>query len=149
MPWGRPRFRIIPATRDTPARVASFVDEQTAAAKEAVILFAKRHRPPKGLTGPLRIDVVFVVAAPTRLDADRSRLWPHVKPDLDNYLKLILDALNGIFWRDDGQVCAITSAKVYGHPPRSIVRVSPLTVEDHQALAPRVGEALPPQGGLF
>ena len=35
-----------------------------------------------------------------------------LRGDLDNYVKLTLDALNGVAWDDDGQVVRITAVKV-------------------------------------
>lgn len=37
---------------------------------------------------------------------------PHEKkPDLDNLAKSVLDALNGIVWRDDAQVASLSMSK--------------------------------------
>ena len=35
------------------------------------------------------------------------------KPDADNVSKFVLDALNGVFWRDDSQVAELTVLKCY------------------------------------
>lgn len=35
------------------------------------------------------------------------------KPDMDNVLKLIGDALNGVFWRDDSQIAQIAMVRYY------------------------------------
>jgi Holliday junction resolvase RusA-like endonuclease len=40
-------------------------------------------------------------------------LHPTGKPDLDNCVKLLMDALNGILWRDDAQVTDIAVIKRY------------------------------------
>lgn len=37
------------------------------------------------------------------------------KPDADNICKLVLDALNGIAYRDDKQVFSVSIAKIYSH----------------------------------
>jgi len=128
--------------------VITYTPEETATAEEAFRLQSLIHRPKKRLTGALKVDTIFVVPAPTRLDADRSRVWPHVKPDDDNYRKLVLDALNEVFWKDDGQVCGGESYKVYGHPPRTVVRIRPLTTEDAESVLRSIGEAIP-QPRLF
>jgi Holliday junction resolvase RusA-like endonuclease len=39
-----------------------------------------------------------------------------VRPDIDNYAKAILDALNGVMWADDGQIVQLTASKSYGEP---------------------------------
>ena len=36
------------------------------------------------------------------------------RPDIDNLLKGFLDALNGIVWQDDAQICRISASKNYG-----------------------------------
>lgn len=50
---------------------------------------------------------------------------PAVRPDLDNYLKAIQDALDGVLWKDDGQVVQITAAKLYadGREPGATITV--------------------------
>lgn len=43
-----------------------------------------------------------------RVDLDtKSKL----RGDIDNYIKTILDALNGVAWRDDSQVVKVTGIK--------------------------------------
>ena len=37
------------------------------------------------------------------------------RPDIDNGIKLLLDALNGLAWEDDGQVVKITAEKYYSY----------------------------------
>jgi len=43
------------------------------------------------------------------------------KPDLDNMVKLVKDALTGVFWRDDSQIDALDARKCYGDMPRTEV----------------------------
>ena len=40
------------------------------------------------------------------------------KPDLDNIAKAVMDALNGVLYDDDKQVCALRVDKCYGQVPR-------------------------------
>lgn len=169
LPKGRPRFRIMfdraglseiiscvsrgeLAGLGTVLRkvvnVQTYTPPETEAAEQAFRLLARKHRPRKPIAGPLRVDTIFVVAAPQKFPADRSRIWPHVKPDDDNYRKLVLDALNGEFWHDDGQVCGGSSFKVYGHPARTLVRIRPLTLEDYETVLRELGEE-PAQPALF
>jgi len=49
---------------------------------------------------------------------DRERvangmLYPVKKPDCDNILKIVCDALNGVAYRDDAQICLAKVAKYY------------------------------------
>jgi Holliday junction resolvase RusA-like endonuclease len=67
------------------------------------------------MTGAVSLEIVFAIVPPAR----SKRLYPHCRPDLDNYLKAFMDAVNGIYWVDDGQVVNITASKVYA-PTASI-----------------------------
>lgn len=55
-------------------------------------------------------------------------LNPLKKPDVDNIIKSILDALNNIAWLDDKQVTSCYIEKHYSHKPR--VEVEILVKED-------------------
>jgi len=66
------------------------------------------------LDGPLQLAVSFFLPRP------KSKIWkrkpmpaePHCKrPDLDNLLKVVLDALRGLCWRDDAQVAELLASK--------------------------------------
>jgi Holliday junction resolvase RusA-like endonuclease len=42
-------------------------------------------------------------------------VWHEKKPDLDNLLKALKDALTGLAWRDDSQVCQCYCEKRYAN----------------------------------
>ena len=75
---------------------------------------AKTDAPP--LDGPVWLSVTFVMPRPQRLltkgKRDQTVLHDH-KPDLDNLLKCLKDALKGLAWRDDSQVAQLRACKVY------------------------------------
>lgn len=53
-----------------------------------------------------------------------------VKPDVDNLLKLVKDALNGLVYADDSQVCRYDLAvKRYDDRPRTVIRIYPAEPE--------------------
>ena len=45
------------------------------------------------------------------------------KPDVDNIAKIVMDALNGIAWRDDSQVTVLLVTKRYSEQPKLKVRI--------------------------
>lgn len=45
------------------------------------------------------------------------------KPDIDNYVKLVFDALNGIAWEDDNAVASLYAVKLYDENPRTEVYI--------------------------
>lgn len=61
------------------------------------------------IVGPLKVDIVAVFPRQSA-KVWKTRLMPRyrhtTKPDRDNVEKAIYDALTGLVWRDDSQVCA-------------------------------------------
>lgn len=63
------------------------------------------------MEGPLKMSIIFYLPRPKSLP---KKVKHHVKkPDLDNLLKSIKDALKGICYKDDSSVCQETQEKVY------------------------------------
>ena len=48
----------------------------------------------------------------------KVEMLPTKKPDIDNIMKVVLDALNGIAYHDDSQVCKVNFMKMYSEDPR-------------------------------
>lgn len=52
-----------------------------------------------------------------------EQIFVEKKPDLDNYIKAVLDASNGILYKDDGQIVALSSQKMYSYHPRIEIEI--------------------------
>jgi Holliday junction resolvase RusA-like endonuclease len=148
VPWGRVTPVLIPAGKGRKAHVQMVTPKETRESEAALRRSSIPFRPRKPLDGPLGLDTVFVIAPPQSFPADRSRDWPHIKPDDDNYRKLVLDAFNKIFWHDDGQICGGSSWKVYGSRPRIFIRIWQLGRDDLGLVHIMLGEETP-QLGMF
>jgi Holliday junction resolvase RusA-like endonuclease len=82
-------------------------------------------------TGPVGLDLVFSFARPVShfgksgLKATAPRLHMQT-PDLDNLIKFVGDALNGLFYTDDKQIVHMTARKqwVDVEPSSTVVTVS-------------------------
>jgi Holliday junction resolvase RusA-like endonuclease len=48
---------------------------------------------------------------------------PVVKPDADNLLKTIADALNGVCYSDDSQIVEVTLNKWYAEEPKAEILI--------------------------
>ena len=71
--------------------------------KAAFLPFCRRRRP---LTDPIHLRVDFFLPKPKDLKIGRGNKVPHTKkPDADNLLKAVMDAMTeaGV-WKDDAQV---------------------------------------------
>ena len=56
-----------------------------------------------------------------------NKISPTKKPDIDNIIKIVLDALNKMAFRDDSQVTKIEVEKIYG--PVEKIKVNELIKE--------------------
>lgn len=61
-----------------------------------------------------------------RYAASEGAIRPTTKPDTDNYVKGVLDALNGTILKDDSVVCEIFAQKFYSERPRIEVFIDDL-----------------------
>ena len=120
-PVAQPRHKI--ATRGKFAHAYIPKDHSIHAYKQALQMFARiamAGRTP--VDGPVLVTILFRFARPkshtkaARLDDNHRQ-----KPDLDNLAKAVLDALNGICWLDDSQVCQIRASKAWRTEGQTIV----------------------------
>lgn len=68
------------------------------------------------LDGPLHLRLVLLFPRPKSMvwkTKPMPRWWHITRPDGDNCLKAVKDALNGLCWRDDAQVAGIEVTKLY------------------------------------
>ncbi len=115
---GRPRFGR--GRTCTPAKTAAAENDLGWKAKRAM---CAAHLQP--LDGPLKLVVTILQERPQSWSKKKATLATFItgKPDADNQIKLIGDALNGIVWLDDSQIAAIDFQRTYGHANRVYIRV--------------------------
>lgn len=46
-----------------------------------------------------------------------------MKPDLDNLIKTYKDALEGIIYNNDSQICCVEAIKMYGEVPKVVIEM--------------------------
>lgn len=94
-------------------------------------LVTEQYKKPP-LTGALSVSLLFYRPVQRSLsNVERQRRLsnqhkPTVKPDVDNYIKSTLDALNGVLWEDDSQIVKLTAEKRYGEKGKIIITVTQL-----------------------
>lgn len=124
---GRPRATAIGghARMYTPASTRAYEQRVAAAAREAMA-----KAPP--MDGAMSVSIEITVQIPVswtkakRADALAGLVMPTGRPDLDNLVKALTDACNGIVWRDDAQIVRLMAEKRYGEQPGASISVIPL-----------------------
>ncbi|EOQ15410.1 hypothetical protein KQ3_05879 [Bacillus cereus B5-2] len=100
--------------------------------KRYVGLVASQYAPDKLLEGPLQLEVKVYkpslksFSKKKALAAEEGLLRPTTKPDVDNYVKGVKDALNKVIWNDDSQVVDLKVSKWYSEKPRVEVTIKEL-----------------------
>ena len=84
------------------------------------------------LTGPVKVSIAFVFSRKKshyrsgrnrNLLKDSAPKHPTTVNDVDKLARAVLDAMKGILWRDDSQVCKLIAEKYWGEPAAAIVLV--------------------------
>lgn len=76
------------------------------------------------------LDITAIFAPPKSWSARKTAATlgaPHTqRPDLDNIVKTVADALNGVAYADDGQIAEAACRKVWGPVAKTVVVVRPI-----------------------
>lgn len=110
-------------------RVKMYDPKKSSEYKNYIRLVASQHAPKELLDGPIQLDVK--IYKPTLKSfskkkkemAEQGVLRPTTKPDVDNYVKAIKDALKNVIWKDDSQVVDLQVSKYYSEKPRIEVKI--------------------------
>lgn len=113
---GRPRFT---------KRGFTYKDSKTEDAERAIRLaYAESYGTCFTKGEPLSLFVEATFPVPKSYSKEKQQaiqqgfLRPTKKPDGDNILKLVADALNGVAYYDDAQIVDMSVLKVYGDTPK-------------------------------
>ena len=99
---GRPRV----------TRIGAFTPTKTKNAEHRIAEQVAREYNGGIKEGPLMLILTVCLLKPASRPKKKP-CYPVTRPDLDNYLKLVQDSLNGIVWKDDSQIIACTVVKKY------------------------------------
>lgn len=106
-----------------------FTDAKTAAFKDSVAFWCLQAMKREGVAGlvlgPVELSIRVFLPIPASLSAKKRKALAGMpcprKPDIDNLNKIIMDALNGVLYRDDVQVTGISAQKTYRDDPCTTV----------------------------
>ena len=104
-----------------------FTPPNTAAAEERIRNLAAIEYTDDPLEIPITIMLLFAFEIPkswtkAKKEVARQGFVPHTStPDLDNLVKLVTDALNGVVYKDDRQIVRIDAVKLYMPASQTLV----------------------------
>jgi len=125
---GRPRFARLPN-----GGVRTFTPEGTRKWESYARQLAQEAMGGRPLiASAVSVQIIAVVSIPQSIPkfkremALRGQWYPIKRPDVDQFVKCALDALNGVVLTDDSVVVSLDATKIYGDPPRVEITVTPM-----------------------
>lgn len=111
------------------SRYGTYTPKKTKEYEEHIKQEWRKNGYKEPLTGAVMVDITFYrsIQKSSSKAAKTAKLTgkvkPTVKPDLDNYIKAVLDGLNGLAWVDDSQIVNISATKEYSLEPKTVVLI--------------------------
>lgn len=112
IPKGRPRF----------GSHGAYTPDKTRKATAEVKFLMQQQYKDFPVQGAIKVEFVFEIRRPKSV-SEKKRKYPIVKPDIDNFIKLYCDAMNGIAYVDDTQICTLTASKYYKASGRVLIKI--------------------------
>lgn len=128
--YGEPVAQGRPRAANIAGHIRMYDPQKSRDYKDFVKLVASEYAPDKLVEGPLRLQVKVYRPIPKSFSkkkaslAEAGGIRPTSKPDADNYLKGVKDALKNIIWKDDSQVVEVMVGKWYSDRPRVEIQIT-------------------------
>lgn len=131
---GQPVGKGRPRAAKRGKHIQLYTPEKTASYENLVATAAHGSmRGAEPIKGACHVDMEIRLMVPVSWSAKRrdqaldGQILPTKKPDMDNVLKAVFDAINGIVWQDDVQVIQVQASKRYSAIPGVAVVIKPMT----------------------
>lgn len=98
--------------------------------KDTFAVIAQQYAPMIPMEGPIKIKILCYFNRPkshyrsgkySEILRDTAPRFVTKLPDIDNLMKFVMDALTGIYWKDDRQIFCGMCIKEYSEQPRTEV----------------------------
>lgn len=92
--------------------------------------YIEKHKGEPVLEDQLKLDIYFYFQIPKSVSKKmrqamlEGKIMYDKRPDIDNCIKIITDALNGIAYKDDNQIVEVHAMKLYDETPRTVVTIT-------------------------
>lgn len=116
----------MPAPRPRLGKHGTYNKKEYTEYKKAFLMLSQLQDK-KEYTGSLSLEIIFYMPIPKSWSKKKQALAVgkhHTsRPDTDNLLKTVLDALNGVYFKDDSQISVIHAKKVYSIDTKTIFKI--------------------------
>lgn len=120
---GRPKFSMTTGRTYTPAKTVNY-ENLVKLSYQAQI---GNKMIAAGIPIEMKIEAYFGIpqskSKKQKREMAEKKIFPTKKPDADNLIKSICDALNCVAFYDDSQVVKITVNKFYGEEPKVVIMI--------------------------
>jgi Holliday junction resolvase RusA-like endonuclease len=117
----------IPLQRARGAR-NGFYDPQHIAKRNFALEVMSKIPRTKLIETPISFDMIFVIKMPKSWSLKKRAKFlnqPHTtRPDIDNLVKFIFDALNNVLYNDDAQIYKEEAQKMWGETGKTILEIT-------------------------
>lgn len=119
---GRPRV----------GRHHTYTPQKTVNHEEYVkLMWMQQHGNKEPSVGPLNAVITFNFEPPksytkTKRKSAIEGVWHVKKPDIDNLIKTVTDALNGLAYKDDSQIVSMQIFKQYAGKSETVIKLREL-----------------------
>lgn len=128
--YGEPVAQGRPRAANIGGHIRMYDPKKSRDYKDYVKLAAGEVAPKRLIDTPIKLRLDVYRPIPKSLSkkkaaqAEAGELRPTTKPDADNYLKGVKDALKNVIWKDDSQVVEVAVGKWYSEKPRVEIQIS-------------------------
>jgi Holliday junction resolvase RusA-like endonuclease len=100
----------------------SYTPERTKNAQDLIRLRCMRHQEQCfGEHIPVKLTIVFYRTKSRWLS--KKETLPMRKPDIDNYVKCVMDSINGVLVADDAQITSLSAKKRWTDRPEGYITI--------------------------
>lgn len=112
------------------ATTNTFYDTQKSDKVRCSLLLLNQHNDdPLYGPEPVELSAVFYLPIPPGKKNKKYSPYHATPPDIDNYLKFLLDMINGVLITDDRCISVLSAQKIYDDQPRTIFTLRSLSHE--------------------
>lgn len=103
----------------------TYKHEKQANNENTLLFYLDKYRPEEPLSGPVFAEIICAFSRPkNHFGTGKNKgilkknvpYFHTITPDIDNMLKMLFDCMNGIYFKDDKQICECFVKKIYANP---------------------------------